>query len=220
MAETKRPWDPADPSQTTPAKKSESTGSRRDILRGVAVTAGAITTGALTARGAVGQTPDGPTRPRFPHAFHGVSLAVTNIDRAIWFYERVLGATVLVPRTIIASDDESVEGLRLAAISGGKARRGVTASLAFANGVGLELYELGGVDEDASAATGPLHLMVTDPDVDAFVAEVERVGGTRLTRTLVGTAGAGDRRSLVRDPFGVTLEVVSQSFEQARANIA
>lgn len=164
-----------------------------------------------------------------PRAFNHVGINVTDIERAVAFYEQVIGANILVPPVeIVAGQGEP--GERFSGLAGESFGRTQVAYLTTANGVGLELFEFTDPQTEAEPEVqdsllgrywkpGVWHISVTVEDVDEFVALVEANGGARASETVETPPGSGYRLAFVADPFGMLIEPMSVSFDQAMSNL-
>lgn len=68
--------------------------------------------------------------------------------------------------------------------------------------------------------TGPWHIAVTDPDIEALASSIEENGGRVLSAVHPLVDGTSFRICMCVDPFGVTIEVYSHPIEEILAAMA
>ena len=157
--------------------------------------------------------------PRF-FADH-VSVTVANIDAAIEFYDRALGAEVLYRMGPLDSRDAPRE-------NNGKdwteAHVNVTdaclelAMLSFAGGMRLEVFQYRRPDQSAASIPrncnpGASHLCFRVDDLDAAITHLENFGCVKLPASIVSVDGPAPPSvsQYILDPFGYQLELVEYS---------
>jgi catechol-2,3-dioxygenase len=152
---------------------------------------------------------------KYPRAVTHVGVTVTHVDRAMEWYQDVLGFEVLAaPRTIDRSDEsereqivdllgQSFDSLRLGHLTTG-------------NQVGFEVFEFSGgseMTERDPREPGFFHVCVVEPDVESLAREIDERGGDHYSE--ITTSGSEDRvTTYCRDPWGNRIEITSQSYER------
>lgn len=140
---------------------------------------------------------------------HHVGVTVTDLDRAVAFWARLVGAT---PR-----DRRVLEGPQLATMVGYPGIRIEVCWLDLPGGTALELLRY--LDRDdapndpGTAHPGNVHVCLHVDDMGAAHAHAVACGARPVSeRPIDVTAGprAGARLAYLRDPDGVTIELVQE----------
>ncbi len=142
-------------------------------------------------------------------AVHHVGVTVADMDRAVAFWERLLGATSR-NRTVL-------QGPQLATLVGYPGIHIESCWLDLPGGVALELLRY--IDrEDASHAPGTahpgnVHVCLQVDDMDTAHAHAMACGARPVSERPIEVAAgprAGARLAYLRDPDGVTIELVQE----------
>ncbi len=157
-----------------------------------------------------------------PLALNHVGITVPDVYAAIDWYGDVFGCThIMGPRLLQADTKATAE---TGSVFGPKFRRMLQAHLLTGNGVGLELFEpldprpeppVQGISYQRA---GPWHIAITHPDVDGMVARIVDKGGRKHTDPHVFTPGRPWRLAYTRDPWWMTIEILSHSYAEMFAN--
>lgn len=140
---------------------------------------------------------------------HHVGVAVADLDRAVSFWARLLGAT---PR-----DRRVLEGPQLATMVGYPGIRIEACWLDLPGGTALELLRY--LDRDdapydpGTAHPGNVHVCLRVDDMDAAHAHAVACGARPVSARPIDVAAgprAGARLAYLRDPDGVTIELVQE----------
>lgn len=161
-----------------------------------------------------------------PRTLVHVGITVPDLDRAVTWYQDVLGFDLLLgPQRVEAGDGHSAAGA--ADVFGLRFGSFRQAHLVDGNGVGIELFEF---LEPATESrddpfeywkTGIFHLCVRDPDVEGLARRIAETGGTiRTSGVHACFAGEPYRWCYCQDPFGTIIEIYSHSHEQVYSNRA
>ena len=119
-----------------------------------------------------------------PLAFNHVGITVPDIDRAIEWYETVMGFRLIFRR--LMQYQPQIPEVR--EIFGPRFTRAHQAHLLTANGVGIELFQFldppveGSDDNFRYWRTGIFHICITDPDLDELVERIVANGGRQRTK--------------------------------------
>ena len=149
-----------------------------------------------------------------------VGMTVTDLDKALAWYQEVLGFTVLTQPVEMATDDP-ILGESLADMLGPRVRRFRMAHLQTGNRVGIQVYEfLDPKPEQAPAEvpywrTGFSHICVTHNDIEELAARIEAHGGTR-SRVWAVLKDKPYAAAYCADPFGNVIEINSHGYEETR----
>lgn len=140
---------------------------------------------------------------------HHVGVTVADLDRAVSFWARLLGAA---PR-----DRRVLEGPQLATMVGYPGIRIEVCWLDLPGGTALELLRY--LDRDdapydpGTAHPGNVHVCLRVDDMDAAHAHAVACGARPVSERPIDVAAgprAGARLAYLRDPDGVTIELVQE----------
>ena len=142
-------------------------------------------------------------------AVHHVGVTVADMDRAVEFWERLLGAT--------SRDRRVLQGPQLGTMVGYPGIHIESCWIDLAGGVALELLRYLDRDEapydPGTAHPGNVHVCLRVDDMDAAHAHAVACGARAVSeRPIDVQAGprAGTRLAYLRDPDGVTIELVQE----------
>jgi catechol 2,3-dioxygenase-like lactoylglutathione lyase family enzyme len=140
---------------------------------------------------------------------HHIGVTVADMDRAVLFWERLLGAT--------ARDRRVLQGPQLGTMVGYPGIRIDSCWIDLPGGVALELLRYLERDETpyepGTAHPGNVHVCLRVADMDAAHAHALACGARAVSeRPIDVIAGprAGSRLAYLRDPDGVTIELVQE----------
>lgn len=148
----------------------------------------------------------GAARPR-SQAVHHIGITVVDLDRAIAFWERLLGGA--------SRNRRLLEGPQLATMVGYPGIRIDSCWLDLPGGVALELLQY--LDRDdapydpGTAHPGNVHVCLQVADMAAMHAHAVACGARPVSAAPIDVlAGprAGSRLAYLRDPDGVTIELL------------
>jgi catechol 2,3-dioxygenase-like lactoylglutathione lyase family enzyme len=170
----------------------------------------------------------------YPKVINHIGVSVTNIHKAISWYEEVLGFNVL-RHEIVSAEDSSLIASNFKRIFGDNFKRVQVAWLSSGNSVGFELFEF----EDPKAEnnsypnvtngqqpckfeywkTGIFHICVSDPNIEDLCKKIRDNGGKQCTEVLhVNNSKPHYKIAYCQDPFGIIIEIFTYSYEQFNAN--
>lgn len=140
-------------------------------------------------------------------AVHHVGVTVADLDRALAFWERLLGAR--------GRDRRTLQGPQLATLVGYDGVRIDSCWVDLPGGVALELLHYLGRDEQpydpGTAHPGNVHVCLHVADMDAAHTHAVACGAEPVSERPIDVAAgprAGSRIAYLRDPDGVTLELL------------
>jgi catechol 2,3-dioxygenase-like lactoylglutathione lyase family enzyme len=159
--------------------------------------------------------------PISPRAFNHIGLTVPDIDRAIDWYGRVLGFTLLFRRTL----EYRPEVPEVREIFGPAFVRAYQAHVVAANGVGLELFQF--VDPPVQMPdnnfrywqAGVFHMCITDPDLEGLAARIVANGGKQRTKVWRFLPNRPYQLVYCEDPFGNIIEGFSHHYTETFSNM-
>ncbi|MGV1049657.1 MAG: VOC family protein [Solirubrobacterales bacterium] len=142
-----------------------------------------------------------------------VGITVADVAAASSWYREVFGWRLIAGPIEVGSGDPRVAAqLRDVFEVEEVAFRQV--HLEAGGGVAVELFEFATPATTAAEGfefrrTGPFHLCVVDPEIEALVARIEAAGGRRRTEIREIFPGEPYRFCYCEDPFGVAVEVAT-----------
>ncbi|NGO46398.1 VOC family protein [Streptomyces ureilyticus] len=156
---------------------------------------------------------------RQPSVFSHVGTTVTDLSRAIEWYQEVLGLYLLRGPLEVIEDGTPLADAA-AQIYGVGFQRFQFAHLCGADGLGVELFQF---DNPQSTPrensfefwrTGINHFALTTRDVDELAEAIANHGGRRRSPTVVIDADKGYSIAYCEDPWGTVIEVCSHPYAQ------
>ncbi len=157
----------------------------------------------------------------YPKVVAHIGVSVDDLDHAVKWYSEVLGFTLLAGPATIRNND-SHAGLLCGDIFPGFGELRV-AHMATGNGVGFELFEWRAPKGERPQSleywrSGPFHIALVDPDLEGAVARITAAGGKLLSQVWQIFPDRPYRFCYCQDPFGITLEICTHSYEVTNAN--
>ena len=142
-------------------------------------------------------------------AVHHVGITVSDMDRAVGFWERLLGTA--------SRDRRVLQGPQLGTMVGYPDVRIESCWVDLPGGVALELLRYLDRDEEpydpGTAHPGNVHVCLRVDDMDAAHAHAVDCGARAVSARPIDVAAgprAGARLAYLRDPEGVTIELVQE----------
>ena len=142
-------------------------------------------------------------------AVHHVGVTVADMDRAVAFWEDLLGTA--------SRDRRVLQGPQLGTMVGYPGIRIESCWVDLPDGVALELLRYLDRDEEpydpGTAHPGNVHVCLRVDDMDAAHAHAVDCGATAVSARPIDVAAgprAGSRLAYLRDPDGVTIELVQE----------
>lgn len=153
----------------------------------------------------------------YPRAFSHIGLTVSDLDRAVDFYTKVLGCYVIMEPTVVEEDDSPI-GVMCTDVFGSNWKRFRIAHLSTADKVGIELFEFPETETPENNfeywKVGIFHFCVQDPDVEGLVEQIVAHGGKqRMPIREYYPEDKPYKMVYCEDPFGNIIEVYSHSYE-------
>ncbi|SNR60752.1 VOC family protein [Halorubrum vacuolatum] len=150
-----------------------------------------------------------------PRAITHVGLTVSDITKAINWYQEVFGFQLLNEPYTIDSDDATFEHDIF-----GEFDRMTMAHLGTGNQVGLELFEFetsDGMTETDFTSPGLNHFCVIDPDIEEMINTIEENGGMQHSPIERPFDDRPYQFAFCRDPWDNHIEIYTHSYEQFMA---
>lgn len=160
----------------------------------------------------------------YPKVINHIGVSVIGLNRAVSWYEEVLGFTVL-RRETIKVEDSSLASSNFKTIFGTNFKRVNVVWLSSGNSVGFELFEFEDPEAEQRAnnfeywKSGVFHICITDPNIEMLCKKITDSGGRQLTNILhVNNSKLHHKLAYCQDPFGNIIEIFTHSYEQFIAN--
>jgi catechol 2,3-dioxygenase-like lactoylglutathione lyase family enzyme len=170
------------------------------------------------------QQTEGNTGRAYPRVITHIGATVADIEKAIRWYQEILGFQLLTgPLNVVA--DDSHFGQIASDLWGSGFGGGRVAELTGANGVCLELFEF---SKPATAVrennfeywkTGMNHIAIVDPKIEDLARRIAETGGKCRGRIWTLFPGKPYKIVYCEDPFGNVIEIYSHSTEQTWSNV-
>ncbi|QQE13985.1 lactoylglutathione lyase family protein [Planctomycetota bacterium] len=156
-------------------------------------------------------------QPPYPRRFSHIGLSVPDLDKAVEFYQSVMGWYVIMPPTTIVSDDSAI-GVMCDDVFGEGWGSFKIAHMSTVDGIGVEFFQFNknySPDENLDYnRTGTFHFCVQDPDLEGLVDKIVSHGGKQRMPIRYYYPGEKPYRMVyVEDPFGIVFEIYSHSYE-------
>ena len=126
----------------------------------------------------------------YPRNFSHIGITVTDLDKAVEFYTKVMGWYLIMPATTITEDDSAI-GVMCNDVFGPGWGSFRIAHLSTGDKIGIELFEFPNSEQRENNfefwKTGVFHFSVQDPDVEGWRrASSQRVAssGCRCASTI------------------------------------
>ncbi|CAN5179867.1 lactoylglutathione lyase family protein [soil metagenome] len=152
-------------------------------------------------------------------AFSHVGVTVPDLEKAMEWYQSVLGY-YLVAGPVEVREDDTEMGPAAAGIYGDGFRSFRFAHLIGPDAAGLELFSFTVPEMEIPEntfefwKTGINHFALTAPDMDATVAAIEAGGGRRRSAPVMINPDLGYSVLYCEDPWGTIIELCSHPYPQ------
>ncbi len=153
----------------------------------------------------------------YPRTFSHIGLSVPDLQKAVTFYQQVMGWYVIMEPTQIMEETDSAIGQMCTDVFGAGWGSFKIAHLSTGDRVGVELFEFPNNEPSGEFAfwkTGTFHFCVQDPDIEGLVEKIVAHGGKQRMPIREYYPGEKPYRMVyVEDPFGVVFEIYTHSYE-------
>lgn len=154
----------------------------------------------------------------YPRSFSHIGLSVPDINKAVDFYQEVMGWYLVMKPSNVKEEVDTAIGIMCQDVFGAGYEDFNIAHMVTSDGIGIELFEFKQNEKNPPVfnpfPTGLFHFCVQDPDIEGLVAKIVEKGGKQ--RMPIREYYPGDkpyRMCYVEDPFGIVFEVYSHSYE-------
>ena len=154
----------------------------------------------------------------YPRTLSHIGLSVTDLEKAVDFYTKVLGWYVIMPPTTIKADDSAI-GIMCNDVFGEGWGSFRIAHMSTGDKIGVEIFEFNNAEQRENNfeywKTGVFHYSVQDPDLEGLAEKIVEHGGkARMKAPRYYYPGEKPYRMIyMEDPFGNIVEIYSHSYE-------
>jgi lactoylglutathione lyase family protein len=155
---------------------------------------------------------------KYPRSFSHIGITVPDIEKAVTFYEEVMGWYVIMSPSTITEEDDTAIGQMCIDVFGKNWGTFEIAHLSTSDGIGIELFSFPNMDkkepEFSPFNTGLFHFCVQDPDIEALTKKIVEHGGKqRMPIREYYPKEKPYKMVYVEDPFGIVFEIYTHSYE-------
>ncbi|MGY3805327.1 lactoylglutathione lyase family protein [Pigmentibacter ruber] len=155
----------------------------------------------------------------YPRAFSHIGITVSNLEKAVEFYENVFGFYLIMKPTIIEENSESAIGIMCQDVFGKGFQKFRIAHMSTSDKIGIEIFEFPQtkdlpVPKFNPFQVGLFHFCIQDPNVEELAEKIIAAGGKQRMPIRYYYPGSKPYRMVYcEDPFGNILEIYSHSYE-------
>ncbi|MDV7105878.1 VOC family protein [Vibrio sp. TH_r3] len=149
-----------------------------------------------------------------------VGIMVSNMDKAVEFYTKALGLTVIMEKSEIIEEKETAIGAMCIAVFGEGFKGFNIAHLVSKDGIGFELFEMKEREEKHKvdfSKIGLFHFCLETDDFEGVIDKVEQYGG-KVRMDIMRYHPEDDNRPYkmvyLQDPFGTLFELYSHPYAE------
>ena len=157
-------------------------------------------------------------KTRYPRSFSHIGITVSDIKKAVEFYQEVMGWYVIMPPSTVNKERETAIGQMCIDVFGENWESFKIAHLSTSDGIGIELFSFPhGVKEAPEFNpfnTGLFHFCVQDPEIEKLTEKIVAYGGKQRMPIREYYPGEKPYKMVyVEDPFGIVFEIYTHSYE-------
>jgi lactoylglutathione lyase family protein len=154
----------------------------------------------------------------YPRAFSHIGISVPDIEKAVKFYNEVMGWYVIMKPSTVKKERGTAIGQMCIDVFGEDWEAFEIAHLSTSDGIGIELFSFPNGEKKAPAFrpfnTGLFHFCVQDPDIEGLTRKIVENGGKqRMPIRAYYPDEKPYRMVYVEDPFGIIFEIYTHSYE-------
>ena len=155
---------------------------------------------------------------KYPRSFSHIGITVPDINKAVTFYEEVMGWYVIMSPSLVQKESDTAIGQMCMDVFGDDWEYFEIAHLSTSDGIGIELFSFPhGVKEAPEFNpfnTGLFHFCVQDPDIENLTNKIVEYGGKqRMPIREYYPNEKPYKMVYVQDPFGIVFEIYTHSYE-------
>ncbi len=161
----------------------------------------------------------------YPRALNHIAVSVTNLDKAVKWYQEVFGFNVINGPVEIVVDNSPL-GMVVNDIHGPNLKKMRVVWLSSGNQVGFEIFEY--LDPKAERRrkdnfeywkSGFFHICITDPNIEELCKKISESGGKQRSKIWDITPSKGYKLAFCEDPFGNVIEIYTHGYEQTITSV-
>jgi lactoylglutathione lyase family protein len=154
----------------------------------------------------------------YPRSFSHIGITVPDIEKAVDFYEKIMGWYVIMPPSTVKEENDTAIGQMCIDVFGTNWKSFEIAHLSTSDGIGIELFSFPHKEnkkpEFSPFNTGLFHFCVQDPDIENLVEKIVENGGKqRMPIREYYPNEKPFKMVYVEDPFGIVFEIYTHSYE-------
>ena len=154
----------------------------------------------------------------YPKSFSHIGITVPDINKAVKFYEDVMGWYIIMQPATVKKEKETAIGQMCIDVFGDDWEEFEIAHMSTSDGIGIELFSfLHGIKEAPEFNpfnTGLFHFCIQDPNIEALVDKIVALGGKqRMPIREYYPKEKPFKMCYVEDPFGIVFEIYTHSYE-------
>ncbi|MGA9269593.1 MAG: lactoylglutathione lyase family protein [Lutimonas sp.] len=155
---------------------------------------------------------------KYPRSFSHIGITVPDIQKAVEFYQEVMGWYVIMPPSTVNKESETAIGQMCIDVFGENWESFEIAHLSTSDGIGIELFcfpqGIKEAPEFNPFNTGLFHFCVQDPEIEKLTEKIVALGGKQRMPIREYYPGEKPFKMVyVEDPFGVVFEIYTHSYE-------
>lgn len=155
---------------------------------------------------------------KYPRSFSHIGITVPDINKAVEFYNKVMGWYVIIPPSLVKEENRTAIGKMCIDVFGENWKEFEIAHLSTSEGIGVEIFSFKNMSnnkpEFSPFHTGLFHFCVQDPDIELLVAQIVAYGGKqRMPIREFNPNKKPFKMVYVEDPFGIIFEIYTHSYE-------
>jgi catechol 2,3-dioxygenase-like lactoylglutathione lyase family enzyme len=161
----------------------------------------------------------------YPRTINHIAVSVTNLDKAVKWYQGVFGFNVINGPIEIVVDDSPL-GMVLKDIHGPNMKKMRIVWLSSDNQIGFEIFEY--IDPKAERRTndnfeywksGFFHICITDPNIEELCKKISGSGGKQRSKIWDIAPDKGYKIAFCEDPFGNIIEIYTHGYKQTITSV-
>ena len=155
---------------------------------------------------------------KYPRSFSHIGITVPDIQKAVEFYQEVMGWYVIMAPSTVTKERETAIGQMCIDVFGEDWETFEIAHMSTSDGIGIELFSFPNMPEEkpefSPFKTGLFHFCVQDPNIESLVDKIVEYGGKqRMPIREYYPNEKPYKMVYVEDPFGVVFEIYTHSYE-------
>ena len=153
----------------------------------------------------------------YPKTFSHIGISVPDLEKAVSFYEEVMGWYTIMKPTEVTEESETAIGKMCIDVFGRGWESFNIAHMSTSDKIGIELFEFKNNEKPQEFdywRTGTFHFCVQDPEIEKLVEKILAHGGKQRMPIREYYPGEKPYKMVyVEDPFGVVFEIYTHSYE-------